>query len=121
MKRIIFPAIVCACLALGWVFGLKPWINAGVAGANYMAKGICSCVFVAERDLQTCTTDYPPDLQNLIDVDIVNWSARKEMTIGGEARQLEASEKIVATSMFAGLIRAQASYTDGLGCQISEP
>ena len=33
-----------------------------VIGAGYLAKQMCSCVFVAERDFASCRADMPPDM-----------------------------------------------------------
>lgn len=32
-------------------------------GAGYVAKELCSCVFVAERDLASCRPDLPPEME----------------------------------------------------------
>jgi len=34
----------------------------GTIGAGYVAKELCSCVFVAERSLQSCRPDIPPSM-----------------------------------------------------------
>jgi len=33
-----------------------------IIGAGYIAKQMCSCVFVAERDFASCRADMPPDM-----------------------------------------------------------
>lgn len=34
-------------------------------GAGYVAKELCSCVFVGERDLASCRPDIPPSMERV--------------------------------------------------------
>lgn len=65
-------------------------------GTTYVAKQTCSCLFVAERPLESCRTDF--DAESLRSLDVVT------------------SDDGVTVSALGGLISARASFQRGFGC-----
>jgi hypothetical protein len=54
-------------VAIGLVSGLLAAFGPQVyrlsnIGAGYIAKQMCSCIFVGERDFDSCRKDMPPDM-----------------------------------------------------------
>jgi hypothetical protein len=54
--------IMLAGCAAGAVVAYNAWLEARI-GAGFAAKQICSCLFVADREYDSCLTDLPPQLQ----------------------------------------------------------
>ena len=65
-------------------------------GTTYVAKQTCSCLFVAERPLESCRTDF--DADSLRSLDVVT------------------SKDGVTVSALGGLISARARFEQGYGC-----
>ena len=54
--------VLLVVLAAGAVLvGPRVYRLSGI-GAGYIAKQMCSCVFVGERDFDSCRQDMPPDM-----------------------------------------------------------
>lgn len=54
-------AVLVIVVVAGAVFARRIH-RLSVIGAGYIAKQMCSCVFVAERDFTSCRADMPPDM-----------------------------------------------------------
>jgi len=67
-------------------------------GAGYVAKQMCSCIFVSERDFASCRADMPPDM------------ARVEATVLDGARGVRAR--------VPGIAERTARYSPGTGCTL---
>lgn len=65
-------------------------------GTTYVAKQTCSCLFVAGRPLDSCSTDF--DAESLQSLDVVT---------GNSA---------VTVSALGGLISSRAEFQNGFGC-----
>lgn len=65
-------------------------------GTTYVAKQTCSCLFVAGRPLDSCSTDFDPEALQSLDV-----------VVGGSA---------VTASALGGLISSRAVFENGFGC-----
>jgi hypothetical protein len=65
-------------------------------GTTYVAKQTCSCLFVAERPLESCRTDF--DAESLRQLDVVT---------SGDG---------VTVSALGGLISSRARFERGYGC-----
>lgn len=63
---------------------------------TYVAKQTCSCLFVAERPLESCRTDF--DAESLISLNVIT---------SGDG---------VTVSALGGLISARAKFERGYGC-----
>jgi hypothetical protein len=64
MTRWILIAVLWLVLVVGALFFECARDRAGV-GAGYVAKELCSCVFVGERDLASCRSDIPPSMERV--------------------------------------------------------
>lgn len=65
-------------------------------GAGYIAKQMCSCIFVAERDFDSCRQDMPPDMFRV------------------KAEILDRGVK----AWVSGIVERTARYTPGTGCTL---
>ncbi|MDB5471494.1 MAG: hypothetical protein JWR84_3054 [Caulobacter sp.] len=87
-----------AVLALAWV-KLAPWPR---TGATYLAKQMCSCLFLTGRTEQSCRTDFG---------DYVN-----RFTVRIDRTGLPRTAKVTAS---LAMFRGEAVYEDGYGCRIA--
>jgi hypothetical protein len=91
-------ATLALVLILGLTAGylaLRPY---GVTGSTYIAKQLCSCVFVAGRSDGSCEGENKPDID------------RFSIRIDHAARSVSA--RLL-------LFSSQAAYDDGYGCRIA--
>ena len=61
MRRRIGIAVLAALLLVAGVAYQRVRAQASV-GAGYVAKEVCSCVFVAGRDAESCRSDVPDSM-----------------------------------------------------------
>ncbi len=61
----IAAALLVLCLALGVVFGPEAY-RAVHVGSGYLAKQMCSCIFVAGRAADACRLDMPESMDGLV-------------------------------------------------------
>lgn len=80
-----------------WQFWLKGEVARAEVGAAYGAKMVCSCRFVAEREMTSCLTDFTADL--------------------GPVEFSEVNQSIEA-SIAGGIISATAVFEPGQGCTL---
>ena len=59
LMAVFWVVLVGGALAYEWARD-----QAGV-GAGYVAKELCSCVFVGERELASCRSDIPPAMERV--------------------------------------------------------
>lgn len=64
MMRWVLIAVFWVVLVAGALFFEWARDRADV-GAGYVAKELCSCVFVGERDLASCRPDIPPTMDRV--------------------------------------------------------
>lgn len=67
MKRIALwggGAVLLLAAAAAAVYGPRAIEMMGV-GAGYVAKQMCSCVYVAERDFDQCRLDIPTSMEDI--------------------------------------------------------
>ena len=67
-------------------------------GAGYIAKQMCSCVFVGERDFDSCRQDMPPDM----------FRVKAEVIEGG------------VRAWVTGVVERSARYRPDTGCTLYE-
>jgi hypothetical protein len=84
-------------LAAGVAFGPETYRNVHV-GTGYLAKQMCSCIFVAGRDADSCRPDMPESMDGL------------------QATRLEDGEGVRA-SLF-GIAERIARHDPGSGCTL---
>ena len=98
-KAFLIIAGVLAVLGFGlWHFFLKDQVAFADVASAYVAKQTCSCVFVAERELASCLTDFTQDVSQL------------DVT--------QAEGRVTASAL--GLISSTAIHQPDLGC-VLEP
>ena len=104
MKLVKVFAVVIVLLAIAgglfWHVWLKDQVAYGRTATAYGAKMVCSCRFVAEREMDSCRRDFTED------VSAVTFSE------DGQA---------IRASVLGGVVASQARYEDGLGCSLAAP
>lgn len=97
MKRKWQLLVVVLVLLLGiGVWGGRDTLATARIGTTYVAKQTCSCLFVAERPLDSCRTDYDDEAVRSLDV--------------------VTSDSSVTVSALGGLISSRAEFEQGYGC-----
>lgn len=94
---IIIGSFLIVGLIAVWFFVLKPQLAFGQVASAYAAKQICSCRFVAERDMESCKSDFTEDISAL--------------TVTERDQSIE-------TSALFELIKSSATFEQGLGCTL---
>ncbi|WGM37682.1 hypothetical protein [Caulobacter sp. NIBR1757] len=97
-RRIAVAAALLAILALAWT-QLAPWPR---TGAVYVAKQMCSCLFLTGRSEASCRTDFG------------GYVTLYTLRIDRSGLPKTAS---VTTSL--AIFRGEAVYEDGYGCRIA--
>ena len=91
--------VVLAVVVVGGAIFLGPRIyRLSNIGAGYIAKQMCSCVFVGERDFAACRSDMPPDMVRV----------GAELLPGGAG----------VRAWVRGIVSREARYTPGTGCTL---
>ena len=85
--------------ALAWHFWLKDQVAYAQTATAYGAKMVCSCRFVAEREMDSCLQDFT------VDISMVNF---------------DESDNKVRASVLGGLASSTAQFENGLGCTLVE-
>lgn len=97
LKFLLIGMVIAVGIGVGIMQGEKK-LDALSVVANAVAKTVCSCVFVAGRDMQECVKDSPPGF------DLATpW--------------VDEEEPGVTTSIF-WIVRGRASYRSDLGCRL---
>jgi hypothetical protein len=100
MRRVlrwIALGLVAVLVLAGVVFG-PGLVRMAQVGAGYVAKCMCSCVYVAERDFDSCRPDIPENMDRI------------------EAALLESEEGVRASVL--GIIERKALHRPGTGCTL---
>lgn len=100
VKVIVWIAAILAVAAAAgyWVF-VRPMLQFAPLATAYGAKKVCSCVFVAGRDLEACKTDFTEDVS--------------------VARFIQESDAIRVEVDVPGQTHVErAAFTPGLGCAL---
>jgi hypothetical protein len=96
-------AILGVAVLAGLIWGylrVKPY---GELGTTYIAKQLCSCVFVTGRSEASCRAEFKPDIDRM--------SAVVDRT-GAPAK----GKVSVRLAIFSG----EAVYEDGFGCRVAK-
>ncbi len=105
MKTIKVFLIVIGVLVAGggllWQFFLRGQVDYAQLATAYSAKQVCSCRFVAGRDMASCQTDFT---ENVSAVTLT------------EGRDEEGN--FVRASVLWGAVSAEARHIDGMGCRV---
>lgn len=94
-KWLLIIGVLAVLIGIGVWSGRDTYATARV-GTVYVAKQTCSCLFVAERSLDSCYTDFDAEATRPLDVRV--------------------SQNNVTVSALGGLISARAQYDQGYGC-----
>ncbi len=101
MKLVKVFAVIAVVLAIGAGIGWQVWLKDQVAYAKvataYRAKMVCSCRFVAGREMDSCMQDFTVDIS--------------AVTVSEE-------EDTITASVLGGAIKSRAAFEDGLGCAL---
>lgn len=98
-RLIVTGALVALTLVIvGGLFAARSLPAYANIASGYTAQQTCACLYVANRELESCLADFPAD-------------AISHITI-------ETDEDRVRTSALAGMFKAEAVYEDGFGCSI---
>ncbi|WP_300391399.1 hypothetical protein [Henriciella sp.] len=104
MKLVKILLVVVGLLAVSGALFWQIWLKEQVAYAKvataYGAKMVCSCRFVAEREMSSCMEDFTEDLS---------------------AVSFSEGEDKIRTSVLGGVVSAEARYENGLGCTLVKP
>lgn len=99
MRRKFWPwAAAGAVLILAG--GIAAWAAArpyGVTGTTYLAKQVCSCVFLTGRSDASCRAEFEPDIEK---VDV----------------RIDHAGRTVSARLL--LFSSRSAYDDGSGCRI---
>ena len=97
--KVLFVVLAVLVLAAGavWQFWAKGQVEMANIGTAFAAKHVCSCMFVAERSLESCKSDMLRDISQL---------------------SFEVEEESVTASAAGGLISQTARFQSGLGCAL---
>ena len=104
MKRVkallVVAGLAIAAAGLGWQFWLKGQVAYAEVATAYGAKMVCSCLHVAERNMESCKHDFTADMS------AVSFSDRNDVT---------------RASVLGGLVKGEARFEPGLGCTLVKP
>lgn len=98
-KVAILAGIIILGAAIAAFVTLRPVISEGQVASAYVAKQVCSCLFVGERPLESCKGDFTEDISALT------------IAVEGET---------VTTSALFNMIGSSASHEEGLGCTLDK-
>jgi len=95
-----------------WQFWLKEQVAFAQVATAYGAKQVCSCLFVAEREFDSCLGDFTEDVSQ------VNFAvSSSRITENGRSRR----DDTVTAEVFGGMIQNRARFEPGLGCTLERP
>ena len=94
-KWLLILGVLVLLLGIG-VWSSRDTFATARIGTTYVAKQICSCLFVAGRSLESCHTDFEAEALRALDVQV--------------------SEQAVTASALRGYISARAQFEQGYGC-----
>lgn len=98
VKGLLAIAIVLLLIGLaGWQFWGKDQLVYVQIATAYTAKQVCSCRFVAKRELDHCKVDFTDDVSAL--------------------KITQSGQQIISTAPL-GMARARAQFKSGLGCSL---
>ena len=101
VKAFAVGAVALGVIALlVWQVWLKDEVAYAKIAAAYGAKMVCSCRFVAGRDMASCKGDFTDD------VSAVSFSE---------------DGQTIRASVLGGAVKADARYEPGLGCTLVQP
>ena len=108
----IILGLVLGLLLIGgavWQFWLKDQVAFAKVATAYGAKQVCSCLFVGERELDSCLGDFTAD------VSAVSFDVSSSRTVvDGQTR----TNDTVTASVLGGLIQDTARFHPNLGCAL---
>lgn len=84
-------------LLAGYILVARPLLQFAPLASAYGAKKVCSCVFVAERDLEACKADFTEDVS---------------------AATFIREPSAIRVEVLGGRFAERAVFTEGLGCAL---
>jgi hypothetical protein len=100
--KVIFVLLVAAAISAGafWQFYLKEQHAFAQLATAYSAKMVCSCRFVAEREMASCLGDFTDDISQLT---------------------ITENDHTITSKAPLGLSKDMATFEPGLGCTLVRP
>ena len=99
VKVLLVAAVVLAIAgALVWQVWLKDQVAYASTATAYGAKMVCSCRFVAEREMASCKRDFTEDIS---------------------AVTFTEDDDVIRASVLGGMITSEARHEAGLGCTLT--
>tara|TARA_R110000782_G_scaffold130410_1_gene222093 strand:- start:2771 stop:3085 length:315 start_codon:yes stop_codon:yes gene_type:complete len=92
--------VMLVLIGVGWQVWLKDQVAFAKVATAYGAKQVCSCLHVAERDLDSCRGDFTTDIS---------------------AVSIADDGAVTRASVLGGLVGAKARFEPGLGCTLVKP
>jgi hypothetical protein len=94
---LIASALLGLIAAAFWQFSLKGQVAYANIASAYTAKQVCSCRFIAGRELKSCVKDFTDDISAL---------------------SITQKDDMVISKAPFGLAQSRARYTPKLGCAL---
>ena len=101
VKVLLIILVVLAVIAAGfWRFFLRYQVPFAHIATAYSAKQVCSCRFVAGRDMESCMGDFTLDIS---------------------AVTISEDDDVITAKVVPLAITSQARFEEGLGCALVKP
>ena len=101
VKALLVVVVVLGVLGgLVWQFWLKGQVEFAEVSTAYGAKMVCSCLHVAEREMDSCKQDFTADVSAVTFTD---------------------DGQVTRASVLGGLVKSEARFEPGLGCTLVKP
>ncbi len=117
MKVVKVLLIILASGAVGfaafWHFYFKEQVAFARVATAYGAKMVCSCRFVANREMESCRGDFTADIS------AISFSVDREIIMTKDDATI--TKASVTASVLGGLIKNTARFEPGLGCTLVKP
>ena len=117
MKFVKVILIILGVLAVSfvpfWQFYLKEQQAFAKVATAYGAKMVCSCRFVAEREMESCMGDFTEDVSQ-INFEVIDHTTQKD------GNTVKSPKSVTASAPF-GLSEDTAVFEPGLGCTLVKP
>jgi len=110
---LILLAVLAVVFGLFWQFWLKDQVALAKVATAYGAKQVCSCLFVAGREMESCRTDFTQDIS------AISFEVKQSYTTTEDHATI--TQETVRASALAGLISDTAQFEPGLGCTLVKP
>ncbi|MEQ3649281.1 hypothetical protein [Hyphomonas sp.] len=95
---LVVMAVTVVLGGLVWQFWLKRQVAFAEVSTAYGAKMVCSCLHIAERELESCKKDFTADVSAVTFTD---------------------DGHVTRASVLGGLVKSEARFDPALGCTLA--